>query len=103
MPDLCEITGTVYDAAGAALAGVRLTVKEVRKDGLLVSDDAVDYASDEDGVITFSVPRASTVKVQGGVVGLTRDTWLTVPDAASANLEDLITVTAPPTSTQLAQ
>lgn len=93
---MTTVTATVYDGAGALVAGAKITVHKVVKNGAVISSTAVTTsASNASGVITFVVPRASTVHLSGPVVGLETAKYptgraLAVPDAATASLADLI-------------
>lgn len=98
MPDTCTISGTVTDANGQPVVGAALTVLKVVKDGEAVSTLQRTATSITGGAISLVVHRDSTIKVKGSIVGLERETWLTVPDAATADLEDLIPATSPPSS-----
>ena len=98
MPELTAISGTLYDSAGNPVVGGRLTIKRVVKDGVLVSDERRDVLSVAGGAISFNVLRASTILVEGKVEGFTREVWLTVPDAETAFLENLVPATSPPSS-----
>jgi hypothetical protein len=102
--DYTEVTGTIYRAestGGEPAKGVRLTIKKVVKAGALISaKDIRTPPSDDDGVITFKVPRASTVYIYGDVEGLDRNqstgTPLAIPDTETATLESLISVASVP-------
>ncbi len=107
--DTCTITGTVYKPQSAALADdVSIHVHRVSKPGanLAIVPFSVPVVS---GAFSMVVPRGCTIYVSGRVDGLWKDSSgnhytesapkaLAVPDAANANLEDLVAVAAVPSS-----
>lgn len=108
-PDVTRVYGILYDASGDVMANARFTVRQTIKSGVLVSTRPVDYRTNDDGELvdhdaeTLGIPilRDSVAYLDATAVGLnTRPgtgVALTIPDAATANLEDLV----PATSTTL--
>lgn len=97
--DLCQISGIVYDVAGQPKSGVAILVVRTLKDDVVINERQIQVAlSDEAGAVEFTVPRDSTVYLYGsffinGNSFLVENTGLAVsiPDSATANLEDLAT------------
>jgi hypothetical protein len=86
-------TATIVPAAGASIYLLKIV-----KNGVIVSTTGSRrVVADEDGGISFSVPRASIITLQGNVIvggsdltGAAGKTF-TVPDASTATLEGLAT------------
>lgn len=89
----CTITATAYSPSGALLGGAKITVVKVVKNGALISNTPRTYTTASNGVATFTLPRASTAWIYFNGYGLnvngTAGVAVTVPNAATANLEDL--------------
>jgi hypothetical protein len=105
---LCTITGTLYNADGTAAANVRLQIAQSRENlvafAIPTVNDGISSVktnpSNSDGVISFTLPRGATVKLQGKVfVGgqsLKAGVDFAIPDAATATLETLTPVVTVP-------
>lgn len=113
------VDGVLHDLSGAANPHGELHVYEVRKAGAIISTgdllirtnsngEALDPATKTPG---FKLPRNSTVRVFSTAPGLnscraftpcsaepSNGVWLTVPDASTANLEDLVSVALVPST-----
>ena len=96
-PDLgadlvCRVTGSFYDAAGNALAGVyvRFTVDRETTSflasGIVASE--VDAVSGDDGVVDFYLVRGLTGTLAVSGLGIVRQ--VTVPDVGAISLKDLV-------------
>lgn len=112
--DFCEITGTVYRTSGTPAEGVEVYAYRIIKAGNVIeSVPRMVAKSDEDGVLHrmdgsslgdegFLLPRASTVYLEARAEGLYTNPGkgiaLAIPDAASATLESLISVSAVPST-----
>lgn len=112
--DLCHISGTVLDPTGQPLVGVTFYVHLVIKDGVLIHDEKKNLGeTDEDGLIEFDLPRDCTALISAPVIGLSEypspslstiphktqgGQALTIPDSATANLEDLVPAVNPPST-----
>jgi hypothetical protein len=100
---LCQITGTIYKPDTATLvaaAGAKLYVK-VEKNSVIIGTGTMAVTADEDGEVSFSVPRNSQIFVQGNATigsstDLTNGKSFTVPDASTATLESLAAVSTVP-------
>jgi hypothetical protein len=89
---VCTIIGTLIQVDGSTpAAGVSLVVKRVLKDGVLISTGNQSVLSDEDGLVSFTLPRDSVAYLSGPVEGfnVADGVAIAIPDAATANLEDL--------------
>lgn len=100
--DECVITGTIFQVDGVTPKGrVKLTVRRVLLDGALISTADKSYYSDVDGFITFTLPRGSIAYISADIEGFdgkANGTPVTIPDAASASLEDLVPALNPPST-----
>ncbi len=96
-PSLCAVTGTLYDAAGVPLAGVYLTIVRVVKGGVVVSNEPRRVLAGDGGALAFNILRGSRAWIHAPAVG-----WdvfgglpVDIPDAPTADLEDLAPATEP--------
>jgi hypothetical protein len=88
-----NITGTVYSLDGVTpQSGGRLYVRKAVKDGVLLATADKVVTIGLDGTISFTLPRDSTAWIESAYI----EGWaksggvaLTIPDAASATLEEL--------------
>lgn len=89
----CAITATIYDNNGDLLSGARIVVVKVVKNGSLISNSPLVYTTNASGVATFNLPRSSVAWIWANSYGLNANgsagVAVTVPAAASANLEEL--------------
>ncbi len=102
----CTITGILYDGAGQPLpAGFEVSVLRTRKSGVVISDEEIKYLTVTPDIstgvnITIVAPRLSTIRVfseaTSGTINFADNPDLTVPDSATADLEDLIAQTLVP-------
>jgi hypothetical protein len=102
MPALsqCAITGTIYTGTGAlAPDGFKVVVLRTTKSGQVISDADVTFlVAGGLGVVTITAPRASVIRVYAEAGEAFRaKPDLIVPDAATANLEDLSALSSVPT------
>lgn len=98
---LCAITGTIYTVGGVAASGVKVWVRRVIKSGTVIESVSRHLAtSDASGAVSFSLPRASTAYVYATAEGLneTDGVPLSIPDASTATLESLISVSLIPST-----
>lgn len=90
---ICTITGTVYLGSGeVAPDGFKVTLLGCTKNGKVISDKDLTFTvAGGAGVVVITAPRLSTIRVfaEAGEWWRSRPD-LTVPDSATANLEDLI-------------
>lgn len=102
----CEITGTVYEVDGTPKSGGTLYVRRVIKDGVLLSTTDLPVTIGDEGQISFTLPRGCTAWLDGAVEGFNAKSStgvpVTIPDAPTANLEDLLPAVFP-TSTAVSQ
>lgn len=91
---LCNITGTAYDKFGNLAPWVELRVLKVEKNGVIIDSHRKDTAADASGHFAFGLPRNCFAWVWAPIEGLngskTTGVKLAIPDAATANLEDLL-------------
>lgn len=95
----CTITGTLLDALGEPLADAEIYVIKALKDGVFIqAHQLLAATSDDDGLVTFTVPRASTVWIYGNFHTPDQDFTIAagvmvgIPDSATATLESLAAV-----------
>jgi len=102
----CHISGYVYDAKGDAAADVAFYVHLIIKDGKLIHDELTYLTKSSTlGFVEFDLPRDCVALISASVVGfpdfpspsldsIPHKTQggqaVTIPDAATANLEDLL-------------
>lgn len=106
MPDLavCTITGVARNHDGTPMAGGKIRVHKVLMTGAAIehANNSIGYSttSEADGVMTLELPRGSTAYLSGPftINGVDfsqgrspNGRAVTVPDAATADLEDLPT------------
>lgn len=93
--DLTTISGTITRNDGSAVANPVLHVMKALKDGALIWRQSVSYEGDEDGLIEFTAPRDSITYIKVEVEGLNNPNGVAIriPDAATADLEDLLPAT----------
>jgi hypothetical protein len=99
--DLCVVSGIVYDVNGAPAVGVGVYIARVEKSGIVIeAHQRLAATSDADGEIEFTVARDSTAWISGrfriGGTNFDTETAVAIPDAATADLEDLGTAVDPP-------
>lgn len=104
----CQISGTIYKPDGVTPAmGIAVQLVKTRKPGQLEAVTPQTYRTDSNGVIRdadghpyFTAPRGATVWLYAAVDGLNTNgpsgVPLSVPDAATAELKDLISVSVFP-------
>jgi hypothetical protein len=99
----CTITGTIYKQNGTEVAAdtvVRL-VKTI-KTGQIVSLVPIDYTTNSSGVVSIVAPRSSTIYIYANAYAYntngTAGIAVSVPNAATANLEDLVSVSSVPST-----
>lgn len=99
MPSLsqCTITGSLYDVNGDLVgAGTRVTIVKTIQSGQVIMHTPDVSLTNASGVVTLTAPRSSTIYVYAKAIGLEENgiagVALSVPNAATANLEDLISV-----------
>ncbi|HYE72635.1 MAG TPA: hypothetical protein VEF04_04855 [Blastocatellia bacterium] len=102
-PALCQVSGTLVKPDGTPATNTNLTIVKVVKSGVLLTQTPVTVRSHATtGVVTFTVPRSSTAYIYANVVGLsangTSGVGLSIPDSATANLEDLVSVSSVPST-----
>lgn len=97
MPALnqCTISGTIYDGSGDPVAaGFAVSILRTIKNGNVIKDEELEFLTDAAGAIEIIAPRSSTIRVfseaNGGGTNFRDNPDLTVPNAATANLDDLI-------------
>ena len=105
MPSLSQttITGTIYDVNGDPVAaGFRVSIQKTVKSGQVIQWIPEASFTTSGGAISLTAPRASTIYVYAKTVGLMEEGYvgvaLTVPNAATANLEDLVSISAVPST-----
>lgn len=92
------ISGTVYEADGVTpKSGGALHVRKLVKGGALISTTHLPVPIGSDGAVSFTLPRDCTAWIDGPVWGFntqpSKGVVVTIPDAATADLEDLIPAT----------
>jgi hypothetical protein len=113
------VSGVIYTPTGAVNKKGELHVYEVRKSGVVISTGDIPIRTNDSGQILDPVdktagvklPRNSQVRVFSTAPGLNscrsfvacsadpaNGVWLTVPDSATANLEDMASVPAVPSA-----
>jgi hypothetical protein len=98
----CVVTGTLLQTNNQPFGVNRraLTVVQVVKSGALYMVIPISRPTNASGVVTFTVPQSSTAYVYADANGLnangTAGVALTIPASATANLEDLVSVTSIP-------
>lgn len=95
----CSVTGVIYRSSGIPAPYTSIYIVRVVKDGALISNEQVKVTSNFAGVITFTAIRNSDTYLRGPIVGLdiTLGKRIRIPDAATADLADLISnSTIPP-------
>lgn len=97
-----EISGTVFEADGVTpKSGGALYVRKLVKGGALISTTHLPVPIGSEGTVSFTLPRDCTAWIDGPVWGFdtnqSKGVAVTIPDAATADLEDLV----PATSTTL--
>lgn len=111
MPDLanCVVTGTLYEQDGTPMpeGKATLTVLSIVKAGEFVEPSpgtARTKKNDASGIITLTLPRLSNVTLQSKATAgkevidqFANAVTVSIPDAATANLEDLIAAASVPT------
>lgn len=111
MPDLanCVVTGTLYEQDGTPMpeGKATLTVLSIVKAGEFVEPSpgtARTKRNDVSGVITLTLPRLSNVTLQSKATAgkevidqFANAVTVSIPDSATANLEDLIAAAQVPT------
>ena len=95
---LCTITGTIYDVSGNPVAaGFPVLILKTTKSGQVIQEKEIKFLTTGAlGVVTITAPRASVIRVYAEAVGLQDNPDLVVPNAATANLEDLIAASVIP-------
>lgn len=102
---LTTVSGVIYNEDGAPLANAKVYLEKVIKSGTVIRHKRIRVAtSDEDGAISFTVPRNSNAWISGSFyIGSTRfevtnGVSVAIPDASTATLESLgASVTGPTT------
>lgn len=98
----CTITGTLYRVTGGVYPRAQLTIQKVIKNGALVVLTSKTIRADENGVVTFTVPRSSVAYIHGNFRAGATDfkpnegVALSIPDADTATLESLAAAAAIP-------
>jgi hypothetical protein len=108
VPDYCLISGVAYKPAlgptGAIIAPeAALWVSPVSIAGVSLWTAGDQAKADATGLISFRAVRGSTINIRGDVLGWDKENHkdgvnVVVPDAATANLEDLTSVATVPTN-----
>lgn len=101
MPSLtqCVISHTIHDASGDPVgAGFEVRLLRTEKSGEVLQYVPMPFFTDADSLVEITAPRSSTIHVFANAPGLhergsLRGTRLAVPNAATADLADLITAT----------
>lgn len=90
---LCAVTTTVYRKDGSRFAGAVITVHRVEKAGQLISVAPMSYTANNQGVVTFNLPRASSAWIEAPVAGFAKvgGVPVLIPDAANTTLATLAT------------
>lgn len=97
----CTVTGTLHNVDGSVNANGSVTIIKVIKAGALISmTPSAKFRANASGVVTFTVPRASTAYIYAESYGLnvTGGVALPIPDAATAVLNDLVPIAQVPTN-----
>ena len=104
MPDLCTISGTLYDESGDVAANRRLTVTPLSVSGVLLASrtqtiitNSLGEVKDRDGG-DWAVIQGTTVRIAGPVLGYVDGADVLVPASSTANWLDLTTVATVSTS-----
>jgi hypothetical protein len=98
MPDLCTISGTLYDQFGDVAANQRLRVTPLSVSGVLMSSNARVIVTDSTGAVElqngdpWTEIQGTTIQVSGPVLGYDDGANITVPTELTANLLDLTAV-----------
>jgi hypothetical protein len=105
---VCTIVGTVKDITGTGLAreGTRLSVKEMRLDGVAHDVREASFYVGEDGVLATSdgdpaeIARLAYVRLSGSVYNFNTasGSWVQIPDAATVDINDLVPPADPPST-----
>lgn len=101
MPDFCTVTGTVYHGNSLPAGGKGLSIIPLGLAGEIVSTAPNRQVSNlTTGVVSFNAIRGSNVIIEGRVyvngTSLASGVTVAIPNAASANLLDLVAVTTIP-------
>jgi hypothetical protein len=98
--DTCIVSGTVYNLDGSLASFAKVYVRRAVKSGTLtvIPLNQFSYTADAQGVVTMELPRGSNVTFWARVTGLDapEGTVLPIPDAPTAVLEDMVTLTTFP-------
>jgi hypothetical protein len=97
--DMCVVTGTLYNADGNLVVGMRLYVRRVELAGSIITTDyQPSYTSDAFGVVTMSLPQGSRVTLYSLATGFDdhEGVTLSVPDAPTGTLEQMLDIAAYP-------
>lgn len=96
----CVVTGTLrsYDLSPNPNGSV--TIIKVIKAGAIILNGPYTIPANQSGVVSLTVPRASTIYLYADAPNLNKSNGvaLAVPDAGTANLEDLVVISQVPVS-----
>lgn len=98
----CIVSGEILDANNELAEGIRVyAISVIRADLITDRDQKLIATSDEDGLISFTLPQGATATLQGNfyVNGQTfaANFTVTIPSAATADLIDLVAAATFPT------
>lgn len=96
---ICTVTGTLYNSDGSLAVGVRVYVRRAEKAGSIITTFVQpSYLSDVNAIVTLLLPRGSRVTLYAQATGLDEPegVTLTVPDAPTATLEEMLDLAAYP-------
>lgn len=90
-PSLCVISDTLFNQNGDPQSGLKVTVSNVRLNGVLISLGPKAYTSNTSGIVSFSLPRGSTACIEAYIAGFNvpGGYCVNIPDAATALLRSL--------------
>lgn len=96
------VSGTLTGPTGAVAPNVQVQLLETRLPGEIstVPSPPLLYRTNASGVVTITVPRNSQIRLYAAAHPLNRNgtqgVWLQVPDASTANLNAMVTVSLQP-------
>lgn len=96
----CTITGHLKLPSGAVAAYGKVRLVRAVLASNVILNDQTDYTADASGVVSFDAIQGSVIYVYANANGLDmngpKGVALQVPNASTANLEDLVTATFTP-------
>lgn len=88
---VCTISGTLYRADGVTPAAYgQLEIIQTVKVGATISTKKIPVRADANGLLSFQARQGSSITLKGDFYGYTSGKTVNVPNASTANLEDLV-------------